>query len=293
LIAAATWLACATAARAREPDVHLVWQRPVGSQCPTREVLQADVRALMGRVVFGAKDDARVILQGNVEDDDRGVRVHIEARSARGELIGTRELNADAGQCASLRDAIGFVLTLFVEHEVPQQAPGPVLALGAALSLARVPMPRMAFALGPAATLVFEDGFELQLSAAYWLPVVIQTARGVGASLEALSLELRACMRFWAGLGSCAGVTGGALIAAPLELRGPERQARLLAHAGLELGWALPIMDALRVELAAGALLSLSRPSFSYLREDGTRMAVYRPQAAGAIFRLAVIIPTE
>jgi hypothetical protein len=297
LLAAAA-LSCAASARAHVPDVHLEWQRPVGSLCPSRDVLEADVEALMEREVFTSQGAARVHLRGVVDDGPSGVIIHIEAKSARGDALGTRELRAEPGQCATLRDAIALVLTLFVEYEEPRdESTDSALGLGAEASVAQAPMPRLALALGPALVVAIGRVLELHASAAYWPPVAIQTARGVGAELQALSLELRGCarswLRGWAGLGLCTGFEGGALIAAPLELTGPERQARLLAHAVVEASWALDLAGFVRVELAAGGLVSLSRPAFSYLRADGEAMAVYRPDLAGVNLRLAIIIPTE
>lgn len=287
-------LSCAASAHARAPDVHLDWQRPLGSLCPSRAVLEADVEALMERAVFASRDEARVLVRGVVDDGASGVLIHIEATSARGEPLGTRELKATAGQCETLRDTIALVLTLFVEYEEPSNDQTDIaLYLGAEVSVARVPMPRMALAVGPALSVDLGSVLQVQLSAAYWPPVSIQTARGVGAMLEAVSLELRGCARAWAGLGLCTGVESGALMAVPLRLTGPDRQTRLLAHALLEARWELALAEIVRVDLAAGALLSLSRPAFSYLKADGQEMAVYRPAPVGMNFRLTIIIPTE
>jgi len=292
MVTIAWLLLCVASAAAREPDVHFIWQRPPASLCPTRAVLQADVEELMGRRVFSARAQARIIVRGVIEDNASGVSVHIEAANDRGEPLGTRELSAPPGQCASLRDAIDLVLTLFVEYEAPQ----PVEArfgLGAKVGLAQTPLPRFAVSVGPAVFVALGDTLRLHASAAYWTPVSIQTARGVGATLEAVSLELLGCARIWMGLGLCTGVESGALISTPLQLDGPAEQLRVLAHGLLEAGWELELERLLRLELAGGALYSLSRPSFSYLRADGERMAVYRPDAVGAIFRMSIIILTE
>jgi hypothetical protein len=274
--------------------VHLDWQRPPGSLCPTRAVLEADVEALMEREVFTSTGEARVLLRGSAFDGPDGVLIHIEAKSARGEPLGTRALQAAPGQCATLRDAIALVLTLFVEYEEPSNDEKViVLGVGAEATIAQVPMPRMALAIGPALSVSIGRVVQLHASAAYWAPVTIQTERGVGAKLEALSLELRGCARAWAGLGLCTGFEGGALMAVPLELTGPQRQTRLLAHALLEASWELALAGVARVDLAAGALFSLSRPAFSYLNANGEEVAVHRPDLAGVNFRLTIIIPTQ
>jgi hypothetical protein len=262
--------------------------------CPTRAVLQADVEQLMGRRVFTSQAEARVILRGAVLDGPRGVSVRIEAADARGNTLGTRELRAAAGQCAALRDAIGLVLTLFVEYEGASTAERDTrLGFGAELSLAEAPLPRMAWSVGPVLWLALGPVVQLQASGAYWPAVSIRTARGVGATLEALSLKLRGCARIWAGLGLCGGIESGVVVSEPLQLRGPQRQVRLLAQGLLEASWELTLVDVARVDVAGGALLSLHRPAFSYSRSDGERMAVYRPQLAGMILRVTVIITGE
>jgi hypothetical protein len=294
LLAVAAWLLCAAAVRAAAPAVHFSWQRPVGSMCPTREALEADIEALMERRVFVGRDDAQVIVRGVARESSDGATVEIEAVSDRGEVIGTRELSAPAGECATLRSAIALVLTMFIEHEAATREDGEVaLGIGGELSLTQAPLPRMAFAVGPALSLSLGDLVQLHAVAAYWLPVAIETPSGVGATVEAASLELRGCTRFWAGLGLCTGFEGGALIASPRRLNGPERQVRLLAHALLEAAFELDLGGAARIDAAAGAILSLSRPELSYLTGEGARRAVYRPQQLGMNFRLSIIIPTE
>jgi len=294
LLVAAAWLPCAATALARPPGVHLDWERPVGSSCPSRSVLQTDVKALMGRRVFTPRAAAQVILRGVVEDGSDGVSIHIEATDDSGEPLGVRDLNAAVGECAALREAIGLVLTLFVDYdEASIDEDDSALGIGAKVSLAQAPLPRIALSAGPAVYLALGSIVRLHASAAYWLPVSIETPRGVGAKLEALSLELAACAHIWQGLGLCTGIESGALIASPQRLVGPERQVRLLAHGILEASWELDLHDLAIVDVAAGALLSLSRPAVSYFTADGEHRAVYRPQAAGMIFRIGVIIPTE
>ena len=248
----------------------------------------------MERRVFTSEGRARVILRGAVEDGPNGVSVRIAASDARGKTLGSRELSAATGECAQLRDAIALVLTLFVEYEGASADAGDTrLGFGAELSLADAPLPRMAASVGPALWLAFGPVVQLHVSASYWPAVSIRTARGVGATLEAFSLKLRGCARLWAGLGLCSGIESGAIVSEPLQLRGPERQVRLLAQGLLEASWELALADVLRVDVASGALLSLHRPAFSYTRADGERMAVHRPQLAGMILRVTVIITGE
>jgi hypothetical protein len=284
---------------AQAPGVQLIWERPPASHCPSRAVLEADVEAEMGRHVFGSAEDARVIVRGDIQDLSTGVRVRLEARNLDGTLRGTRELSAAPGQCASLRGAIVLVLTLLVEHDEPaleQSADSSDVhfGIGASVNLQSVPLPRVTVSGGLASTLELGRVLRFHADAAYWLPVAIQTPRGVGATLHAFSLALRACARFWGerhsfGLSLCAGAEGGPLIATPRGLEGPARQVRLLAHGLLELRWEA-YLGAGVLHVAAGPLLSFSRPSFSYVRADGATMPVYRPQLGGIIFQIAFII---
>jgi hypothetical protein len=299
-MATSAWLSWISAAAAQDPGVQLVWERPPASHCPARAVLEADVEAEMGRPVFTTAENARVILRGEVQDAPSGVRVRLEARSVDGTLLGTRELSAGPGECGSLRGALGLVLTLLVEHDDPSleqsaDTSDVHVGLGLSVNVQSIPMPRTAISFGPAFALELGRVLRLRLDGAYWLPVEIQTSSGVGAKLQAFSLALRVCTRFWGdrrsfGLSLCAGGEGGPLIATPQMLEGPEQQVRLLAQGFLELHWEAKLASAGLLDVAVGPVLAFSRPSFSYVRSDGASMAVYRPQLGGIIFQIAFII---
>jgi hypothetical protein len=281
---------------AQTPGVRLVWERPVGSLCPSRAVLEADVEEVMGRPVFTTGEHARVTVQGVIEERPHEVYVRIEARSTDGATLGVRELKAPPGRCAALRAPIVLVLTLFVERDGEQSEDTTALhfGVGAFGGVASTPLPRTTVTVGPALSLELGDVLGVELRAAYWLPVSIETRRGVGAKLEAFSVALRTCVRLWSGgvfgMRLCAGAELGALLAAPLQLAGPERQARLLAHGLLDLRWETRLGSSVRVDVAVGPLLSLSRPAFSYVRRDEATMPVYRPHAGGVLFQLTFII---
>jgi hypothetical protein len=267
--------------------------------CPSRAALEADVDEVMGRHIFTTRDQARVILHGVIEDGAIDARVRIEARSASGVLLGTRELTAPAGRCSSLRGAIALVLTLFVDRTDGDEisADGSLdsrIGFGVSGEVVSTPLPRATVAVGPSLSVELLRYFRFQLDGAYWVPVSIETQRGVGAKLEALSVRLRACARFWSDgalrVRACAGADAGALIASPLQLKGPQRQTRLLAHGFVDLGLETQLGSFALVDGAIGPLLSFSQPRFSYLRADGRPMAVYRPQLGGIIFQLTFII---
>jgi hypothetical protein len=295
--ASSVWISIAGA---QTPGVHLTWERPVGSLCPSRDALEADVEQVMGRRIFSSAAAARVVVHGVVEDGSAGARVRIEARSVNGALLGTRELSAPPGRCASLRGAIGLVLTLFVERDdgLDEQSGdriGARFGFGASVTAASTPLPRMTIAAGPSLSLELGSVLRFQADGEYWLPVRIETQRGVGARIGAFSFALRACARLWGkssgfGLGLCAGADLGALVVSPLQLAGPERQTRLLAHGMLDLRWEAPLATFGMLTFSAGPLLSFSRPWISYVRSDGRRMPVYRPHLGGIIFQITFII---
>ncbi|HET6336148.1 MAG TPA: hypothetical protein VFG30_23155 [Polyangiales bacterium] len=285
-------------AAAQDPRVHLVWERPVGSLCPSRAALEADVEEVMGRRIFTEREDAPVIVHGVIEDGSTEAHVRIDARSKGGVLLGTRELTAPAGRCSSLRGAIALVLTLFVDRDEgdasAEESLDTRIGFGISGEVVSTPLPRTTFAAGPTVSLEVGPYLRFQADGAYWVPVSIQTQRGVGARLGAFSFRLRICAKLWGdgtfGLRACAGAEAGALVASPLELAGPPRQTRLLAHGMLDLGWETRLGRFALIDLAAGPLLSFSRPRFSYVRENGEPMAVYRPKLGGIIFQLTFII---
>jgi hypothetical protein len=285
-------------AAAQDPRVHLVWERPVGSLCPSRAALEADVEEVMGRRIFTERADAPLTVHGVIEDGSAEAHVRIDARSKSGALLGTRELTAPAGRCSSLRGAIALVLTLFVDRDEGdasgEESVDTRIGFGISGEVVSIPLPRTTFAAGPTLSLDVGRYLRFQADGAYWVPVSIQTQRGVGAKLEAFSFRLRACGKLWGdgtfGLRVCVGGEAGAIVASPLELAGPPRQTRLLAHGMLALGWETQLGKVALIDLAAGPVLSLSRPAFSYTRGNGERMAVYRPKLGGIIFQLTFII---
>lgn len=285
-------------ASAEEPRVHLLWERPVGSLCPSRAALEADVEEIMDRRIFTPRADAPLIVSGVIDENATQAHVRIEARGENGVLLGTRDLNADAGRCASLRSSIVLVLTLFVEMDAggewSEGGPRTRLGIGLNAKVASVPMPRAAASGGPTFSLDIGDVWRIRADGAYWLPVSIETRSGVGTKLEAFSLALRACARLWNenpfGVRVCAGAEMGALIARPLMISGPKRQTRLLASGLADVGWEIRMGDVALLDFAVGPLLSLTRPAFSYDRDSRTPMPVYRPKLGGILFQLTFII---
>lgn len=296
LVIVASLLASANAG-AQPADVHLIWDRPVGSTCPARAALEADVEEILGRRVFVDAAHARVILRGAITDDASGPRVRIEARSLRGELLGERTLTGSPGRCETLRDAIALVLTLFVDEESRQQGSSSDVrvAIGVSASVISTPLPRMTPSAGPALSLALGSWLRVRADAAAYWPVAIQTAHGVGARMYGFSLALRACARVLGDpsvfvMRVCAGPELGALIAAPLQLEGPARQTRLLAAGLLDVRWEKELADVALIDIAVGPVLELNRPRISYLRGDGSSMPVYRPSLGGVQIQISLML---
>jgi hypothetical protein len=297
LAASSLW---ASIAFAQSEGVHLVWERPVGSLCPSRAAIESDVEALIGRKVFTEESGARVTLRGVIKDGASEARVRLEARTASGVVIGMRELSAEPGRCASLRDAIALVLTMFLDREGEMQlealGEGSLrFGIGASGSVVSTPMPRATFTAGPSLSLEVGSLLRFRADAAYYWPVAIQTRGGVGTKLQAFSVALRACVGLWGdpsmfGLRLCLGGEVGALVASPIRLEGPLKQTRLLAQGSLDFRWEKQLGTFAMFDAAVGPLLSFSRPEFSYIRNDNAQMAVYRPDLLGIIFQITFII---
>jgi hypothetical protein len=300
LVAFAASSLWASIAFAQSEAVHLVWERPVGSLCPSRAAIESDVEALIGRKVFTDEPGARVTLRGAIQDGASEARVRLEARTASGAVTGMRELSAEPGRCASLRDSIALVLTMFLDREDEMQVEalgeGRLrFGIGASGSVVSTPMPRSTFTAGPSLSLEVGSRLRFRADAAYYWPVAIQTRGGVGTKLQAFSVALRACLGLWGdprmfGLRVCFGTEVGALIASPIGLEGPAKQTRLLAQGSLDFRWEKQLGSFAMFDAAVGPLVSFSRPEFSYIRNDNAQMDVYRPALLGIIFQITFII---
>jgi hypothetical protein len=292
-------LAVSLRARADQVRAHLTWRRPVGTMCPSSEVLETDVEQLMGRAVFAPQEEADLLVFGVAEDDASGVRIRIDVRDAGGAVLGTRELTAPAGECGSLRRALGVVLAMLLDQNaaVPRAAaPTERTAVAGTLSLGFLTgtLPRIDAGVVLALAVDPPKFVRLRVDASYWLPVVAETQRGVGASFQALRAGLSVCPRLVSsaviGLSVCAGIELGGLRASPQELSVLAHQTRLLVQPAMELVAALRLSRHSSLEAALGMLANVVRPNFYYGRTDGDTVDVHRPRMFGAIFRIGLTI---
>lgn len=297
------WLSASSHGRAETPRVHLSLRHPVDSVCPSAAVLESDIERIEGRQIFTSESSADVLVEGRIEDLATGVYAELEARTADGVSLGTRSLRAPAGECASLRRALGLVLLMLLELDddsVHARANTPraserAIQFGAEGALLLGTMPRVTEGVGLAFGFDLLPWLRLRTDGAYWLPVTVETSRGVGAKLQAFGLSLALCPRLAGSrerlaLWLCAGGQVGGLVSTPRKLAGPAAQTRALAQALLELKLAVRLYGVNWLEASLGPTISFSRPQFSYRRSDGSTADLYRPALVGAILRLSFII---
>jgi hypothetical protein len=299
LLVALMVLAPRTQAQAEAARVHLHWVRPPNSMCPAGATVQRDVEEQLEQRVFVPESEAEVLVRGRVHDQATGVRVLVEVRDAGGALLGKRELTAKAGECASLRSPLAFLLGMLLESEgmrlAERRRRTSSLRAGASVGLLSGVLPRTSPGLGLRFAVDPTHALRLRVDASYWLPVVLETPSGVGAKLQSLGLELLACPRlgrsterldWWI----CGGVRAASLHGAPRKLSGAERQLRVLGQGVLELALSVRLSPRSSLELGAGLLTSFTRPEVTYVRSDRSVARVHRVARFGAILRLGLTI---
>lgn len=294
LLAAGMWLGSVSGAFAESPWVYLDWAPARSADCPPRAVLEQDVEQALGRSVFTTQARARLTVSAAVEQGDDEVSVRLDARNAAGKLLGTRELRGPV--CASLRNSIGLVLTLLVEHEAGAPEPELWLAPGLWTGALFNVLPRAALAVGPSLSLRVGDLPELHVELGYWLPIQLETEAGKRALVHGVSIAPRLCPRIAGSAHSlldlrvCGGAQLGAWIVVQTRPEVPGAQVRLLAQALLELRGALRVERALQLELAVGPVLTLQRASLYAQQDDGSRAPLYRMPVLGVFVALGLII---
>jgi hypothetical protein len=290
------WLVCAwlvssmsSLARAEGLRAHLSFSQPVGSMCPTRATLQQDVEELTGQSPFVPKPEAQILVEGSIEELPEGVRAQLKARDAAGGVLGTRELVAPPGECASLRAPLAVVLTMLLDEEIelaPAERARRGLTGGPALVMNSGMLPRAALGLGVALGIDLLRTLRLRIDATYWFPITAQTASGLGAKFRGFSAAVAACPALagrWLWL--CTGVQASGVYATPRGVSGPD-QLRLLGQGLLELVGSLPAGRVGSVVAGLGLLVTPNRPEFYYVRSDGSEARVLRPALLGALLRL-------
>jgi hypothetical protein len=277
---------------ARAQSVHLQWAAPAASMCPNRATLSADVENLTGLrfVRDAAAADVRIV--GHIEESALGVDAQIEAHTADGTPIGTRELHAGADECASLRRPLALVLALLIEQPRPPHRA--TYALGVELAADTHLMPRTVGGLGLVAFVTPLPRLALRAQGNVWLPLVAETTRGTGARLKAFGGALSLCPQLVAGsrlaLWACLGAQAGGVFASPRGLS--TERSRTLPFVDLltELAGSWRAGRRVALWLSGGPLFALARPELYFERADGSPVRVQRASPVGVIFRLALTI---
>lgn len=288
-------IAVGVVGRVRAQDVHLSWRRPIGTMCPSADALQQDVEANLGRAVFTQADNAWLWIGGRIVERDSWVRVHLEARDVHGTLLGSRVLEAQRGSCTALRGAIVLALTLLIEHRSPPPD-APDVGLGLEGALLWHGAPRTNIGVGPALRVALGRVLELRSSAAYFWPVVLQSSRGIRATVHTVSVATRLCPRLIGRaddgltLYACTGLQVETWLTR--QSRGASAsELRAQLHWLVELRAAVRSIGATRVELAVAPLLALHRVAMvSAHGDDGQRVLLYRAPPVALIFLLGFVI---
>jgi hypothetical protein len=277
---------------AEAQSVHLRWSSPAASMCPNGTTLRDDVQRLTGQRFVTDPQQAEVRVVGRIEQDELEVRALLEAHTADGSPMGTRELRASADDCAALRRPLAMVLALLLEQPPQRHRVG--FAIGAELAGDTHLMPRTTGGVGVMAMLTPRPRLGLRLSGDYWWPVVAETSAGAGARLQGVGGSVSLCPRLKAGarigLWLCLGTQAGALRASPRGLT--TQRAKTLAFADLlaELALSVRAGRGLTVWASGGPLCSLARPELFFARADGLPERIQRASSVGAVFRLSLTI---
>ena len=297
LLGLLVWLALPMPGSAEAPRARLVWRRPAQSMCPTAVSVESDVEQLLGRPVFTSSPDAEILIESDIEEDASGARVHIRAHNTDHVELGSRELSAAAGECASLRRPLSLVLSLLLDQESvsvrADRRRTRSLRLGVLAAGLSGTLPRMTAGFGLVLAVPLLARLDLQLGANYWLPVTIATSQGLGASFQAVAGEVALCPRLTSELGRfalslCGGVQLGALLSSPRELEGPQRQARLSAQLLVELRLFAQLSRQFGLAGGISPVLSLSRPRYYLTHADGSTLDVHRPARGGVLLRVTL-----
>lgn len=287
-------LVLALPSSAEAQSVHLRFSAPVGSMCPNGPTLSADVEQLTGQRFVADPEQAEVRVVGRIERADLGLRAQLEAHTADGTPLGTRELRAEtADDCASLRRPLAMVLALLLEQPVLQRRRFP-LALGPELAGNTHVMPRTAGGVGLLAWLEPAPWLGLRFSAEYWWPVIAETRSGSGARMQGAGAALAFCPRLLGGarvvFWQCLGVHGGALRAQPRGLTSDRPKQLVFLDLLSELVLSVRLARGTALWAASGPLFALTRPELYFEHADGAPVTVHRARPVGAIFRLALTI---
>jgi hypothetical protein len=288
-------LTCALLPRvAQAQRVHLDWEAPVGSFCPTGSTLSADVEQMTGQRFVKDAGQADLLVVGRVERGQLEVVARIDAHTQDGTPLGTRELRAVGEDCASLRRPLAMVLALLLDQPAARARAPFWFAGGVEVALDTQLLPAVSGTVGVLGMLAPSSWLRVRTELAYAWPRVAETERGQGATLEALQGALALCPRLagntQVGLWFCAGGQAGRLFAGSRGLVGQQRKSMGAGAAFLELALSWQLTRSSTLWASGGTQLSVLRPELYFLRSDESRVQIHRASVLGAILRIGLTI---
>lgn len=312
--------AWSTTARAEPPleRVHLSWVRDEGAAdaCPGAATIQADVAERLGFSPFSGAETESASIEVLVTKQPRGFAAAVVMHDASGALRGTRRVESDAADCASLADAAGLAIAVMIDPSLlvderkgqappvattkpaptpppPAAPPPPVVAVDHApkaalevgVSVAAGVLPSVA--LGPLlrGELYLSERFALALGGQFF-PEQERSRVGAVAHFSLALGSIGPCYRVelgasWA-LASCASLHVGSLGVAVASPDPAEVGARLwlATSLGLRLGLRLGPVE---MSLAGEGLARLDRRRYEVERQAPLRRetAFSEPAVAG------------
>jgi hypothetical protein len=130
LLAFAIALAGRVAAADEPPHrASLGWVRLPGAEAciGTRELALA-VEQRLGRAVFASPSQADMQIDARIEPVTLGFRAHLTLSNARGEVLGTRDLDAPESACRAVDEQIVLVMAMLLDPEAALSPPRAPLA---------------------------------------------------------------------------------------------------------------------------------------------------------------------
>jgi hypothetical protein len=324
------WLSAASPAAADPPPVTaaLDWHRSSAAEdCLDAGALASGVEKRLRRSVFAPRERADVVVGVRLARRPEGAWLaQIELRSAKGQLIGTRELVTSADHCSALDESLTLAIALMVDVsadelpkpvETPSAQPAPRAPVTSPPRRTSIELPRQthaprrpwrfnAVALGtvamgllPGVSPGVRAGFGVDppafwptdLAVSFW-PARRDSTGEEGARLTLVTVGLHVCP-LGAGpkstvFGLCLGQEVGQQIASGFGFDRNDERKRLVYDLSLRARLSQRVVGGLRLVAGVQGLLPLSRDRFIAGEADGTRREVFRRPVAAAAGEVGV-----
>ena len=300
----------------------LSWVRLQGAEnCIATNALAQAVESRLKRKVFVSASQADVSVEGSVSQTKRGAtpewRAALNIRDARGNVIGTREIQRSGSTCSeALDESIVFVVSVMIdpdaalgktapEPEPPTPPPPPPpppqvivqreevvvqveppdpwrfeASAGGTLSVGLLP----SMGAGMTATVLLKPPafWGVEFSGTYWARGSVDSNRpGASSDVSLAYGGVALCPLHWEkGLFSyrgCAGFELGTMQSRGVGFPTPLSDEALVAHVFLPSRFGLRVAGPLVVSLGLSLIVPLVRAELSYRAPDGTNQAIYRP----------------